>query len=97
MKKIKRIIMGVVNWFRVKYVNKKLKVELNDLEERFVELQEENEVLEQMVNTDLNMKKIKRLEDRNNELIAQKRMLLNENKELVNQIKEYKNLYQIED
>ena len=97
MKKIKRIIMGVVNWFRVKCVNNKLRKQVNNLIEQVKELNIENEVLEKMVNEDANIKRIKSLENRQDELIAQKRLLLNENKELNRQIKEYKELYQIED
>lgn len=97
MKKLKKFIMGVINWFRAKWQNKELKKEIKYLKEQLEQITEENEVLEQMASKDLNIKKIKRLEDRNNELIAQKRLLLNENKELTNQIKEYRELYQIED
>ena len=89
--------MGVINWFRVKWQNGQLKKENEELKQQIEQLQDENETLEQMLDKDLNIKKIKRLENRNNELIAQKRILLNENKELLNQIKEYKELYQIED
>lgn len=97
MKKIKSFILGVINWFRVKYVNGKLKKQVNNLIEQVKELSIENETLEKTVNKDANIKRIKSLENRRDELIAQKRLLLNENKELNKQIKEYKELYQIED
>ena len=97
MKKLKRFVTGVINWFRVKWQNGQLKKENEELKQQIEQLQDENETLEQMLDKNLNIKKIKRLENRNNELIAQKRTLLNENKELNKQIKEYKELYQIED
>ena len=97
MKKIKSFILGIINWFKVKIENGKLKKQVNNLIEQVKELSIENEVLEKMINKDSNIKRIKSLENRRDELIAQKRLLLDENKELNKQIKEYKELYQIED
>ena len=97
MKKLKRFVTGVINWFRVKWQNGQLKKKIENLRIQLEQLQEENEALEQMLDKDRNIKRIKSLENRNNELIAQKRTLINENKEYKRQIDEYKILYQIED
>ena len=97
MKKSKRILKGVINWFKVKYVNGVLKKQIESLIEQVKELSEENEALNQMLDKDRQLKRIKSLENRRDELIAQKRALINENKEYKRQIEEYKILYQIED
>ena len=89
MKKSKKIFIAIINWFKVKYVNGLLKKRVENLIKQVKVLSEENEALNQMLDKDRQLKRIKSLENRRDELIAQKRALLNENKEIENKEEDF--------
>lgn len=90
MKKIKSFISGVINWFKVKIENTKLKKEIKELKSKIRNMQREIDILTDLTDKDLNVKRVKELRKTVDHQMEIKHDLRAEIKELKEKLKESK-------
>ena len=90
MKKLKKFVMGVINWFRVKWQNSQYKEQINKLEQKVLEQEKTIMELEDLTDKQLNVQRVKDLRNSLEHQYEIKHQLRQENKELREQIREMK-------